>query len=43
MPVEKALERLDKAAGTQFDPDVVREFCALVRERPDLLLGPPQR
>ena len=43
MPVEEALERLDKAAGTQFDPDVVREFCALVRERPDLLLGPPQR
>ena len=34
LPVEEALRRLDEGAGTQFDPDVVTEFCTLVRERP---------
>ena len=34
MPVQEALRRLDEAAGTQFDPDVVREFGALVRAHP---------
>ena len=34
MPVQEALRRLDEAAGTQFDPDVVREFGALVRANP---------
>ncbi|MGI8707461.1 MAG: diguanylate cyclase [Actinomycetota bacterium] len=33
LPVEEALRRLDEGAGTQFDPDVVTEFCTLVRER----------
>jgi two-component system cell cycle response regulator len=31
--VEEALTELQRCAGTQFDPDVVANFCAIVAER----------
>ena len=31
LPVEEALRRLEEAAGTQFDPDVVRAFVQAFR------------
>jgi len=33
IPVEQALGRLEKASGTQFDPEVVAAFLGLQRER----------
>ncbi|HEX2259079.1 MAG TPA: HD-GYP domain-containing protein [Actinomycetota bacterium] len=38
MPWEEAAERLRVAAGTQFDPDVVRAFDGLIAEGADSLL-----
>jgi len=32
MPVTTALEELQRCASTQFDPKIVRELCAIVRE-----------
>ena len=33
MSAEVALEELRRCAGTQFDPQVVDAFCAVVAER----------
>jgi diguanylate cyclase (GGDEF)-like protein len=33
MSVESALAELERCAGTQFDPQLVRVFCRLVRDR----------
>lgn len=34
MGVEQACEELERCAGSQFDPEVVRLFCREVRQRP---------
>ena len=33
-PLEEALAELERGAGTQFDPEVVRVFCEELRKRP---------
>ena len=32
MPIQDALHELRRCAGTQFDPDLVRQFCQIVEE-----------
>lgn len=35
MPIEEAQEELNRCAGTQFDPYIVKEFLAMLRENPE--------
>jgi len=36
---ERALQELFEFSGTQFDPELVRDFVAMLEERPELLHG----
>jgi len=39
MAPEEAIEELQRVAGTQFDPRVVKAFCEVVLESEEALAG----